>query len=146
MRLLHRRQGKIAAGQKTPCDKNVWGYLHMAHPDNNEFENPDFRKEFLENPAESARFGWARDLPGDVLRNWPRKDNGEPVPPAFLTHRSGVDMDDTVLISMLEAFGIPCLRRYPNDGEFGKLILGLSGTGVDIYVPETLLEDAHELI
>ena len=48
-------------------------------------------------------------------------------------------------INMLEAYGIPCLRIYPGDGSFGKLILGMSGQGVDIYVPSSLLEDAQTL-
>ena len=42
--------------------------------------------------------------------------------------------------------GIPCLRQYPNDGQFGKLILGISGSGVDIFVPASVWEDACELI
>jgi len=55
-------------------------------------------------------------------------------------------MDDTMLISRMESYGIPCLRQYPNNGEFGKLILGLSGTGVDIFVPASLWADACELL
>ena len=46
---------------------------------------------------------------------------------------------------MLEAYGIPCLKIYPGDGSFGKLILGMSVQGVDIYVPQSLLEDARAL-
>ena len=47
---------------------------------------------------------------------------------------------------MLEAYGIPCLRRYPGDGSFGRLILGISGQGVDILVPKSLYNDAKVLI
>ena len=47
---------------------------------------------------------------------------------------------------MLEAYGIPTIRQHPNDGDFGKLILGMSGSGVDIYVPETELAAALELL
>ena len=64
----------------------------------------------------------------------------------YLCHRKGLDMDDTMLISRMESYGIPCLRQYPNNGEFGKLILGLSGTGVDIFVPASLWADACELL
>ena len=46
---------------------------------------------------------------------------------------------------MLEAYGVPCVRQYPNDGGFGKLIMGMSGTGVDIYVPQSMLNDALTL-
>jgi hypothetical protein len=49
-------------------------------------------------------------------------------------------------VNLLEAFGIPTISAYPNDGEFGKLILGFSGTGMDIYVPETMLDDARNII
>ena len=31
------------------------------------------------------------------------------------------------------------------DGGFGRVVLGMSGQGTDIYVPESLLEDAIEL-
>ena len=46
---------------------------------------------------------------------------------------------------MLEAYGIPCLRQYPGDGDFGKVVLGMSGFGTDIYVPESMFEDALNL-
>ena len=47
---------------------------------------------------------------------------------------------------MLEAYGIPCLRDYPGDGSFGKVVLGMSGQGTDIYVPESMLEEAQNLL
>ena len=56
-----------------------------------------------------------------------------------------LDMDDALLANMLGAYGIPCVKQYPNDGQFGKLILGMSGTGVDVYVPKSMLEDALTL-
>ena len=45
----------------------------------------------------------------------------------------------------LKAYGIPCLKNYPGDGQFGKIMLGMSGYGVEILVPETLLADAQAL-
>ena len=53
--------------------------------------------------------------------------------------------DDVLLVNMLEAYGIPCLKNYPGDGQFGKIMLGMSGYGVEILVPETLLADAQAL-
>ena len=47
---------------------------------------------------------------------------------------------------MLEAYGIPCLKRYPGNGSFGKVILGMSGQGTEIYVPKSMLEDAAALV
>jgi hypothetical protein len=55
-------------------------------------------------------------------------------------------MEDTLLISMLESYGISCSRKYPHYGGFGNLMLGISAEGVDIFVPETLLEDARALM
>ena len=90
--------------------------------------------------------GWTRRITGELYERWPKDANGEPEPPVYLTHRSGLDMDDTALMGMLEAYGIPCLRRYPGDGEFGKLILGMSGSGVDLFVPATRWADACGLL
>ena len=45
---------------------------------------------------------------------------------------------------MLEAYGIPCLCVAPGDGSFGRVVLGMSGCGMDIYVPESLYDDAVE--
>ena len=52
---------------------------------------------------------------------------------------------DELTINMLEAYGIPCLRQYPGDGSFGKVILGMSGQGTEIYVPKSMVEDAANL-
>lgn len=95
--------------------------------------------------AQELKAEWGRSLPGDLLKRWPRDADGEPVPPAMLTKCTGVDMDDVLLVNMLEAYGIPCLKNYPGDGQFGKIMLGMSGYGVEILVPETLLADAQAL-
>lgn len=91
------------------------------------------------------QWGSARK-PGELLKNWPLDESGEYLAPTFLTHCSNQDLDDELLINMLSAYGIPCLRQYPNDGEFGRLILGMAGSGVDIFVPATMLEDAKALL
>ncbi len=95
---------------------------------------------------ENTPLPWGRSIPGDLLERWPRDESGEPEPPVFLCHREGEDMQDTMLVNRMESYGIPCLREYPNNGVFGKLILGISGTGTDIYVPASLWEDARELL
>lgn len=56
-----------------------------------------------------------------------------------------LDMSDEMLVNMLEAYGIPCLRQYPSDGDFGRLIIGVSGPGTDIYVPKSMYQDALNL-
>ena len=85
-------------------------------------------------------------VPGKLLAKWPRGGDGEPVTPRFLAHRKSVDMEDMLLVNLLEAYGIPVLLRHPGDGDFGKVLLGMSGTGSDIYVPETMYEQALELM
>jgi hypothetical protein len=51
-----------------------------------------------------------------------------------------------MLISMLNAYGIPCLKQFPNNGALGRVVLGVSGTGTDIYVPATMLDEARDIL
>lgn len=88
---------------------------------------------------------WGLKRDPRLYERWPKDDLGEPEAPALLCNCKSLDMGDELKINMLEAYGIPCLRIYPGDGGFGKLILGMSGCGVDIYVPASLLEDAQAL-
>jgi hypothetical protein len=78
--------------------------------------------------------------------NWPKKEDGEPVRPVFLEHISGNAIDSEITLGLLEAYGIPTVCRYPNDGEFGKIILGNAAGGIDVFVPETMLEDARNIL
>lgn len=78
--------------------------------------------------------------------NWPKDNNGKDEKAVFLCHLGSNDLQDELLVNMLEAFGIPVLKKYPGDGGFGKVILGMSGFGTDLYVPESMLEDANNLI
>ena len=77
---------------------------------------------------------------------WPLGENGEEVAPAFLTHVGGSPMDMEMTLGLLEAYGIPHVGEYPNNGLFGKLIMGYPPSGIEIYVPETMLEDAQNLL
>lgn len=78
--------------------------------------------------------------------SWPNGADDKPLPPAFLVHLSAVDLEGQIVINMLESNGIPVMTQYPNNGSFGQVILGFSGTGVDLYVPAPLLEDAQGLL
>lgn len=95
--------------------------------------------------SDNMDFDWGRALLGELLARWPKDENGEPERPAFLCNCDNIDMSDVLRVNMLEAYSIPCLRVYPGDGSFGRVVLGMSGQGTDIYVPESLLEDATEL-
>ena len=84
--------------------------------------------------------------PHDRLENWPEDENGEKVPPVLLMHLGGAPMDMNVELSVLEAYNIPYILEYPNNGDFGIVIMGHAGGGVDIFVPETMLEDAKNIL
>ena len=88
---------------------------------------------------------WGIGKDTGLYERWPKTEKGEPEAPALLCNCKSLDFSDELRINMLEAYGIPCLRIYPGDGSFGKLILGMSGQGVDIYVPASLLEEAQAL-
>jgi len=77
---------------------------------------------------------------------WPNAEGGEPVPPAFLIHIVGGPLDMELTLNLLGAYGIPHVCEYPNNGLFGKLILGHPPGGMEVYVPETMLEDAQNLL
>lgn len=88
---------------------------------------------------------WGRAVSGELMARWPKDSQGQPESPAFLCNCRSSDMGDELKINMLEAYGIPCLRVYPGDGSFGKVVLGMSGLGTDIYVPQNMLNDAKAL-
>lgn len=90
---------------------------------------------------------WGRaEMPGGLSERWPRDGHGEPEEPAYLATESQLDMSDALTVNMLEAFGIPCIRRFPHYGGFGNQMLGMSAEGVEIFVPASMLEDAKELM
>ena len=78
--------------------------------------------------------------------NWPEDENGNPVEPAFLEHLGANEMEVELELSLFRAYGIPVICRRPNDGDFGRLVLGFSGPGTDLFVPKTMLEDAMNIM
>jgi len=95
---------------------------------------------------QTPELAWGRYIPGEVLSKWLYNEDGSPVKPALLKHCSCVGMDDRMLESLLDAYEIPFVKQYPQGGSFGAVILGISGNGVDIYVPETILNQALDII
>lgn len=89
---------------------------------------------------------WGRAGTGLVSDRWPKDGEGRAEESAFLCTCSDTDLSADLTINMLEAYEIPCLCDYPGDGAFGRVIMGASGTGVDIYVPKSMLEVAQKLI
>ena len=89
---------------------------------------------------------FGRSIPGELYKQWPRDEKGEPVPPKFLAHCTSRDAQDVMLVNYLQSYGIPAAVIHPGDGSFGKVVLGISGTGSSIYVPETMYDQAKELM
>ena len=77
---------------------------------------------------------------------WPKDDKGEPVPPARLTTIMGTQLDYQMTLSLLHSFGIPTIESYSASGTLAKVILGFAGSGMDVYVPETMVELAREFL
>ena len=134
--------------------------MPWCHECEKEFEEglekcPDCGAELYENipPSmmEPAKPEW--NFKGPLSRKerdrrpkWPKGENGEPETPKFLTKVNGTQLDYEMTARMLEAFGVPTLRSLSSLGRLGRLVLGFSGTGTDIYVPESRYEEAKALL
>ncbi len=81
-----------------------------------------------------------------ITDKWPKEENGDPVAPVFLKHIGGSQMDIELTLSLLEAYGIPAVSQYPNNGAFGRVMIGHAGGGVDLYVPRTLVDEANDIL
>ncbi len=79
-------------------------------------------------------------------RRWPKDDSGADIPPAFFQHVGGSELDVEMAANLIEAYGIPVLLKPVLDGDLGRVIIGYSGPGVDLYVPETMLEEAQNIV
>ena len=100
----------------------------------------------MKNEKNENKVTWGQFQDAELLRSWPRRENGEPEEPAYLCLRSCNDLADQLTVNMLKAYGIPCLCMERAEGSLGRVVLGISGYGVEIYVPSSLLEDAKALI
>lgn len=89
---------------------------------------------------------WSFKLPSSVTGNWPVTASGQPETPVFLERTFGSETELALRRNMLWAYGVPSVARYPMDGMLGKVVLGRSGFGMDIFVPESMLGDAKNII
>ncbi len=89
---------------------------------------------------------WGFSRRKKLTKTWPKDAHGDPIPPVLLTHIGGSPTDGAVILSMLEAYDIHTLCQYPNNGQFGQMMVGFAGGGVDIYVPETQFSEAKEIL
>ena len=88
-------------------------------------------------------WGTSRD---DLPERWPRTPEGEPEKPALLTHLLESNYEVELLDEKLRVYGIPVLKNRGSLGSLSKIVLGFSGSGVDLYVPSSMLEDARALL
>lgn len=125
---------------------NMWCPICKKELTTEEKKCPDCGTRLKKEPPNSSVAGWFLSFKDSLSDNWPYLENGQPEKPALLAHRSSVNMEDRLLINMLTAYNIPVVYNYPENGATGKILLGISGYGMDIYVPESLLEDAKALM
>lgn len=65
--------------------------------------------------------------------------------PVFLTSVSN-DSEADIIESLLSSFDIPILKRYQGAGDYMKIYMGSSNSGIDILVPFELLETAQAVL
>jgi len=94
---------------------------------------------------ENEKRWWGEFMGGALLEQWPRNEQDEPEEPALLCSITSKNLSDQLVVNMLQACGIPSLCLERGNGSLGKLYLGISGYGTDIYVPVSLLHDAKML-
>lgn len=89
---------------------------------------------------------WGRKKTGELLGQWPKLVDGNPEPPVFLCHSAGDHMADVIVVNMLQSFGIPCVQLNSGNGDLGEIYSGVSFTGADLFVPQSMYADAKALL
>ena len=91
----------------------------------------------------------AKDMPlshEELLARWPKDAAGEPEEPAFLMNFPELDGIADMTAAMLEAYGIPVLKKHRWGGTLDRLYFGCARDGADLYVPPSRLEEARALL
>ncbi len=97
-------------------------------------------------PKPEMKWSFKREKGVSGLALWPKNEKGEKVPASFLTNIGGTQVDYDVALSVLRAFSIPYACELSGSGQFTKIYMGFSSGGMDIYVPETMLDDARNIL
>lgn len=92
----------------------------------------------------SSDLSWGRADHG-MPENWPMGPDGQPEQAVLATNLSEGGLAD-MTAGMLEAYGIPVLRRYQEDGAFARVLFGGSAYGVELLVPASRQSEAVELL
>jgi hypothetical protein len=93
---------------------------------------------------DSLHDGWSMQGE-DALAHWPKGADGTPEKSAFLVNLTDAGGIADMTVSQLSAYGIPAFKDYPKGGG-GRVILGFSAYGADLYVPASRLEEAQALL
>lgn len=78
--------------------------------------------------------------------HWPQNPDGTPEKAAPLELTADFPAYGGILLTQLEAFGIPFFTNRPGLGELGFLYGGFSPTGIQFFVPESRLEEAKAIL
>ena len=80
------------------------------------------------------------------VEHWPLTPDGGPEKAVPLELAADFPAYAGILLTQLEAFGIPFLTDRPGLGELGFLYGGFSPTGIQVYVPESRLDEAKAIL
>lgn len=58
----------------------------------------------------------------------------------------GDDTEASIIESLLTAYNIPYTKRYRESGNYMEVYMGMTNFGIDIFVPESVLENAKEIL
>lgn len=78
--------------------------------------------------------------------SWPLDEKGEKEKAVLLKSAFDSPAETDLTISLLASCGIPCFKYYAKEGGAGKVINGFSGYGADLYVPESRLQEAQDIL
>lgn len=71
--------------------------------------------------------------------------DGEPVETAVLMTAKD-ELQANIVESLLAAYGIPLRRLYKGNDSFGRVFMGLTVNGIELYVPKHKLEEAAGIV
>lgn len=97
-------------------------------------------------PKTKASWSFKGEKETSDLADWPKDEKGKKVVPAYLTNIFGTEADYQLALSQLRAFKIPYACEFTGLGQMAKITAGFSISGMDIYVPESMLEDARNIL
>lgn len=86
---------------------------------------------------------WAK---GGDSPAWPVDNDGQRQRAVLLRHTFDSAAEADMTISLLAAYGIPCFPFYDGEGVTGKVISGFSGFGAALYVPQSMHDEALDLL